>query len=351
MFFDRRVKTKPLTDFLRRLGMSLESGIDIRKALDSEVRRSPPSMKAEVESIQGDVAMGRTLTQAMNHCGEYFPPLVRELVEVGEQTGHLPEVLKQLAEHYELRMQMWKQFLGSITWPMVQFGIALSVLGFLIWISGVIEGITRTKTDLLGLGLTGTSGLVVYLAFLAVIAAAVWYIVMSIRRGKLWVAPIQRAVFKVPMLGKALRTMAIARFAWTLNLTTHTALDVRKSLTLALNSTHHVEFTSQIPDVQAGIQRGNEINEVLAATGAFPIEFIHAVQVGEESGRLSESMGILAQQYQDESRRALAILTQFAGYGVWAAVALLIILLIFKLFGTYVGAINQAVDMTLPKKR
>src|SRR5262245_61128560 len=101
MFFDRRVKTKPLTEFLRRLGMSLESGIDIRKALDSEVRRSAPSMKAEIESIQGDVAMGRTLTQALNHCGEFFPPLVRELVEVGEQTGHLPEVLKQLAEHYE----------------------------------------------------------------------------------------------------------------------------------------------------------------------------------------------------------------------------------------------------------
>lgn len=351
MFFDRRVKTKPLSDFLRRLGMSLESGIDIRKALESEVRRSPPSMRAEVESIQGDVAMGRTLTQAMNHCGEYFPPLVRELVDVGEQTGHLPEVLKELTGHYELRTQMWKQFLASITWPMVQFGIALFVLGFLIWVSGVIEGITRAKTDLLGLGLTGTKGLVIYLAFLAAMAAAVWYFVMSIRRGKLWVAPIQRALFKVPALGGALRTLAIARFAWTLHLTTHTALDVRKCLALALNSTHHVEFTSRIPDVQAGIQQGHEINEVLAATGAFPTEFIHAVQVGEESGRLSESMGILAEQYQDESRRALAILTQIAGYVVWAMVAVVIIVMIFKLFGTYVGAINDAVEMTLPKKR
>ncbi|MCC7083709.1 MAG: type II secretion system F family protein [Pirellulales bacterium] len=351
MLFDRRAPTKPLAEFLRRLGMSLESGIDIRRALASEVNRSPASMRAEVESIEADVATGRTLAQGFDRCGEFFPPLARELVDVGEQSGHLPEVLKQLTEHYEQRMAMWKQFVGSITWPMVQFGIAIFVLGFLIWISGVIEGITRAKTDILGMGLTGTRGLVVYLVFLGAAAVGILCLYRSIMRGELWVAPIQRAIFKVPMLGQSLQTMAIARFAWTLHLTTHTALDVKKCLRLALKSTHHVEFTSQISAVEAGIQRGNEIHEVLAATHVFPSEFIHAVQVGEESGRLTESLGVVARQYQDESRRALAILTQFAGYAVWAVVAVLIILLIFRLFGSYVGAINQAVEMTMPHRK
>jgi type II secretory pathway component PulF len=90
---------------------------------------------------------------------------------------------------------------------------------------------------------------------------------------------------------------------------------------------------------------------VLSATGSFPPEFIHAVEVGEDSGRLTESLGIVARQYQDESRRALAMLTQFAGYIVWAAVAFLIILLIFRLAGNYIGAINDAVNMTMPGKR
>jgi type II secretory pathway component PulF len=346
MFFDRRVKPKPLAEFLRRLGMSLESGIDIRKALASEVNRAPPSMRAEIESIQADVAAGRTLTHALNRCGEFFPPLVRELVDVGEQTGHLPEVLKQLNQHYELRITLRRAFISGITWPMMQLGIALFVVGFLIWISGVITGATGNKTDLLSLGLTGTRGLIIYLLFLAAVGAGVWWIYLAIARGKFWVAPIQRVLLKVPMLGGALRTMAIARFAWTLQLATGTALDVKRSLRLALNSTHHVEFTSQVPPVEAGIQRGLEINEVLASTGAFPVEFIHAVQVGEESGRLTESLAIIARQYQEESRRSLAILTQFAGYVVWAAVAVLIILMIFRLFGTYVGAINQAVEWT-----
>src|SRR5690349_11625501 len=110
MFFERRVKTKPLAEFLRRMGMSSESGIDIRRALASEVNRAPPSMRAQVESIEADVAVGKTLTQGFNRCGEYFPSLVRELVDVGEQTGHLPEVFKQLAEHYEQRMAMRREF-------------------------------------------------------------------------------------------------------------------------------------------------------------------------------------------------------------------------------------------------
>ncbi len=341
MFFDRRAKTKPLAEFLRRLGMSLESGIDIRKALASEVNRAAPSMRDEVESIQVDVAAGQSLTQAFSHCGDFFPPLVRELIDVGEQTGQLPEVLKQLHKHYEMRMELRRMFISGITWPMMQLGIALFVFGFLIWVAGFIESVTGSKTDLLGLGLTGTRGLVIYLFFLAAVAVGGWCFYRAIVLGKLWVAPIQRAILKVPMLGGAMRTLAIARFAWTLQLATATALDVKRSLRLALNSTHHVEFTSQVAEVEAAIQRGREIHETLADTGAFPIEFIHAVQVGEESGRLTESLEILARQYQEESRRSLSILTQFAGYAVWAAVALVIILIIFRLFGRYLGTMHE----------
>lgn len=339
MFFERRAKTKPLAEFLRRLGMSLESGIDIRKALASEVKRSPPSMQAEVEAIQADVAAGQTFHEAVARCGNFFPPMMRALVDVGEQTGHLPEVLKQLNSHYELQLALRRSFITSITWPLVQFGIALFTFGFLIWISGVIGSMTGNKTDILQIGLTGTSGLMVYLLFLAAVAGCLWYLYFSMVHSKPWVVPIQRGLLKAPILGRALRTLAIARFAWALQLATGTALDVKRSLRLALNSTHHPEFTKQIPAAEAGIQHGEEIHEVLADTGVFPIEFINAVQVGEESGRLTESLGILANQYQDEARRSLAVLTQFAGYGVWGAVAAFIIFLIFRIFLQYTGMI------------
>jgi type II secretory pathway component PulF len=104
-------------------------------------------------------------------------------------------------------------------------------------------------------------------------------------------------------------------------------------------------FIAKDQQVQDGIQNGDSIHDALTKTGIFPIEFLHAVQVGEESGRLSETMEIIARQQLDAARRAMAALTKVAGYGVWLLVAGLIITLIFRLAGVYIGNLNQALNM------
>ncbi len=103
--------SKPLAEFLRRMAISLEAGIDLRKALANEARRSPPVLRSRVESIRLNIDAGWTLAEAFRATGEYFPRLVRELVAVGEQTGHLPEVLHQLTEHYDQQIVLRQTFL------------------------------------------------------------------------------------------------------------------------------------------------------------------------------------------------------------------------------------------------
>jgi len=119
-------------------------------------------------------------------------------------------------------------------------------------------------------------------------------------------------------------------------------MDVKRAISLALASTHNVEFTDQDSYVREMITRGQSIHDTLAAAGIFPIEFLQAVQVGEESGRLAETMSVVAKQQLEAASRAFAVLTKAAGYLVWLAIATFIIVLIFRLFGTYVNTINQA---------
>ena len=104
-------------------------------------------------------------------------------------------------------------------------------------------------------------------------------------------------------------------------------------------------FIAKDERVQDLIQNGDSIHGALTKTGVFPMEFLHAVQVGEESGRMSETMEIIARQQLDAARRAMAVLTKAAGYGVWFLVAALIITLIFRLAGVYLGNLNQALNM------
>jgi hypothetical protein len=79
---------------------------------------------------------------------------------------------------------------------------------------------------------------------------------------------------------------------------------------------------------------GREIYEALSDTGVFPREFLDTLEVGERAGRLPESMAILSRQYQEQARRSMATLTVLAGFGVWAMVAALIILMIFRTCST-----------------
>jgi type II secretory pathway component PulF len=83
------------------------------------------------------------------------------------------------------------------------------------------------------------------------------------------------------------------------------------------------------------------LHAALASTGAFPRELLDAIHVGEQSGMLVEAMRRQADEYQQRARAALSILAQTLGYLVWALVAMLIITLIFRLYGSYIGTINR----------
>jgi type II secretory pathway component PulF len=136
--------------------------------------------------------------------------------------------------------------------------------------------------------------------------------------------------------------MALARLAWSMNVTMNAGMEIRRALKLSLRSTQNARYTDQIPVIDAEITAGNSIHDAFCRAGGYPVEFLDTLAVGEDSGKVVESMGLLARQYQDRARAALVILTTIAGWIVWAAVASLIIVLIFRIFSFYIGAINAA---------
>jgi len=279
------------------------------------------------------------LAAALAETGDYFPTLFLELTDVGEQTGHLSEVFARLAENYEDQVKMRRVFLAAIAWPIFQLIAAVLIIGFLIWIMGVIG---NGKIDPLGFGLVGNTGLAIYVVFVGTVAAAIFVLVEAVRRGLVWTGPIQRFVMRLPGIGKPLRTLALARLAWSMHLTMKTGMDVRRALRLSLASTRNVVYTDQIDPIDAEIAEGNSIYEAFRGTGAFPADFLDVLAVGEQSGRMVESMERLSRQYQDYARTALATLNVLAGFAVWGVIALIIIVMIFRLFGFYIGQINDA---------
>jgi type II secretory pathway component PulF len=319
----------------------LGAGVDIRTIWKRELERSsPPGWRRRIVEISDAINRGESVTEAVLATGDFFPPLFREMVRVGDETGFLSEVFGRLAEHYEEKIRLRRMFMSAITWPMVQLAIAVAVIGFLIWIMGIIGQSTGMTIDVLGLGLVGNSGLVKYLVFLGTVALILLFLARAAQRGLVWTRPIQRMVLRIPALGSALKTIALARLAWSLHLTLESGMEVRRALRLSIRSTRNARYTDHEQRVDQSISGGNSIYESLLDTGAFPLDFLDAVHVGEESGRLVETMAHLSRDYNERASMALKTLTTFAGYGVWILVAILIIVMIFRLFSFYLGALG-----------
>lgn len=334
--FSPRISTKALAGLCHRVGTSIEAGVDIRKVLVREVERTTGLLARHLTMISKAVDDGQSFGDALAETDDFFPPIFREMVEVGEQTGHLDAVLLQLADHYEVRCKMRRNFLAAIAWPVIQLGLALGIVGFLIWITGMLQ------VDILGLGLTGDRGLRIYLVFLAVVGAAAWLVLLAVGRGLVWTRPIQRAALALPIIGRPLQTMALARLAWSIHLTMNTGMDVRRALRLSLRSAQNARYIDQIPAIDAEIVAGSSIHEAFVEAGGYPADFLDTLAVGEQSGKVVESMGMLARQYQERAKMAMTLLAGAAGLAVWALVAAFIIVLIFRMAFFYVGQIYDA---------
>lgn len=340
MLISPRISTRQLANLCSRLSTSLEAGIDLRKVWGQEAERAGAlAARSRFHKVSEAVNRGDSLAEALDSTGDYFPVLFRELSRVGEQTGHQGEAFGHLAAHYQNQLRLRRLFLASIAWPLFQLVTAVLVIGLLIWILGMIG---NGKTDILGWGLVGNSGLAVYSCAVALIGLAVAGLIFAVGRGLAWTRPIQLLAMRVPQLGKALETLAIARLAWVLHLTQNAGMALRPSLKLALESTGNARYIDAVAAVDQVIARGDTIEEAFRASGVFPQEFLDAVQVGEQSGRLVESLAVLSRQYHERADAAMRVLTMLAGYAVWMLIAGIIILVIFRIFSFYAGMLNNA---------
>lgn len=346
MLFSARISLKELARLCHRLAISLEAGIDMRTVWQREASGTTrASLKSRFQAIDRAVADGQSLAEAFNATGDFFPPLFRELTNVGEQSGRLPDVFLQLHRHYDDQIKRRRIFLAAIAWPAVQLTLAILIVGVFIWALGMIGKRTDTTIDILGFGLVGTSGLAVYAAFVSGMGIVAVLLGQAISRGLLWTRPIQRLVLKIPALGKALETLALARLAWSLHLTFNTGMDVRRAVRLSLQAAGNALYIDLMKPIDKWLSAGSSLHEAFANTGEFPTEFLDALDVGERSGKLVEAMDHLAGQYRDRAKTALATLTMLAGFAVWCMVAVLIIALIFRGAMFYIGTIYDALDM------
>lgn len=335
-----RISLQALAAVCHRTATAHAAGVDVRTIWKREAEQGSSANRREFGKVSKAIEKGSTLADAFNLTGNYLPRLMRDMIHVGERTGRVDETLNRLGQYYEHMRSIQTAFLVGIAWPAIQFVIAVLLIGLVIFIMGMIQEKTGMDIDMVGFGLSGASGAAIYFTFVGILFVAGFFFIRSLINGKLS-SVVMTPLMKVPKFGVWLQLMAMSRMAWALGMSIESGMSAKACAEVALRSTQNSHFTKHTKNVKASIGRGETLYEAFSATDVFSVDFLDAVRVGEESGRLGESMNVLSRHYEERGKAAMQALAVFAGIVVWGFVASVIIYFIFKFATFYVDLLQN----------
>lgn len=344
--FSSRLSLTSLIPFCRGLRYQMEAGLTLAQAMKHQGKKAAVSVRPVATRIAEKLAEGDSFRNALKEERDRFPPLFVTLSAVAEETGKLPEVLRDVEEYFELQVQLWKKFLGMIAWPAFQFFVAILVMSLLIWILGMIAG--PGKPAITVFGLYGEKHALMFffgwIAAIIGIGVVYWLLKEVLRSGGL----VDAFILQIPVIGGCMRTFAIGRFSMGMALTMEAGVPIPEAARLSLYATGNGAFDAQGRKVANILKEGRPLTDALKETCLFPEDYLSAVDNAEISGTEPDVFHRLAEQYHEKGTRAMKLLANVAGGFVWMLVAGVIIYFIINLLMQIAQPYKEALDMLGP---
>jgi type II secretory pathway component PulF len=336
----RRLPDGLLADVFGRLSIALAAGVDIRRAVASEARRVPGRWRGIVDQVAAGVAAGEPLSVALGRAEGAVSPAVLGMIAVGDRTGRDAETLAAVAAALEEAVATRRALVAALMPPAVRLAVALVVIGVLILLSGMLRDLDGNPLDILGVGLAGPRGLTVYAGILMAVTVAFVTAWPALVRSWHARGAVRWIVERLPVVGPAARAAEAARWCRAAALAAGAGMDVGSVIRIVSQAAPGL---ARDPDmITEQLRRGDSLADALAAEAGFPPEVLAAVGLGEASGTTAESLGRLVPVFEERARRGFRAAAQGLGFAAWGGVAGLVVLLVFRVMGVYVGIIEQA---------
>ncbi len=344
MFRNPLISGKNLFPFCRSMSRMLTAGVEIRKSLKTASSNSRDARLTEaVKAVSKQVNKGDDLTHAFRSQEGRFPPLFLDLLHVGELTGSVPEIFESLAEFYEASTKRMQEFRSQIAWPVMQLVAAVLIIGLLIFVLGIIgqSAPGQEPTDILGLGLVGTSGAIKWFTMCFGTAGMLWVGYIFVTRSTAGREAVHPFLMTLPGIGYCMRSFALARFSWCFALTQQAGMSIKPSLEASLKATANGAFIASTDNVWMQVKEGETLTDALRSTRLFPVEYLHMVDTAEQSGTVPETLHRMSRTFDEDAQRAMTWLASIMARLIWGLVAGFIIFIIVKFFMQYVAMLNS----------
>ncbi len=326
--------------FTERLALLIEAGIPLHSSLETLERQASASVRRMIRELRIGVSEGLSLSQALARQPETFNSTYVNLVAAGEQGGFLPEVLERLKEMDEKRQELNSTLVAALSYPAFLAVFSTAVVAFvLLVVFPKFAELFASIQDQLPLTTRGlmwvSEGLGSYWPFLlGGLAGAVLVFWQWVSRPE-GAAAVDRVVLRVPLLRDIVVQLNVVQFMRVMSLSIGNGVGLLDALRACRDVARSPSFERFIERLETRVSEGGRIASGLDQQLLPPL-VPEMVATGEETGNLALVMGRVADFYEREWRRKLALVSKIAEPAMLlvmgAVVGLLVSSLILPIF-------------------
>lgn len=333
--FGGRTTLKDLAVLSRQFASMTTSGLTLLRSLAIlEEQAAKPKLRAALTQIRSDVQGGVALSTAMALHPDQFPPLMINMIKAGEAGGFLDEALSRVAKMYEADANLRAKIKSAMTYPVIVLLFSLLLgTGVIIFIVPVFQKMFTNLGGKLPLPtqimvtLSNNMMWVLPLTLVTVFVALRTYR-KAVQKNYAFRLRMDRIKLKLPVFGPLFSKLAISR--WSRNLGTLLAVGVPviQALEIVGGTAGNAVVSEAMSDVKDAVRTGSQISGPLSKHPLFPNMVVQMLEVGEETGNITEMLDKVADFYDHEVTTATESLT--------SAMEPLLVVLLGAVIGTMV---------------
>ncbi|WP_053980884.1 type II secretion system F family protein [Marinagarivorans algicola] len=302
----QKIKSVELIMFCRQMYTITKSGIPLVRGirgLAASIRHE--HFREVLNDISDRLESGMTLSAALSKHPVVFNHLFVSMINVGESSGKLEDVFKQLAFYLERDEATRKSIKSAIRYPMfviIALAIAMTIVNVFVVpkFAAMFEKYDAPLPLVTKILMATSSAFIHYwwvlLLIAGIIAAGIYLFLRNPKGAQIW----GRFKLKLPVVGETISRALMARYARSFALMLKAGLPVNQALTLCSRAIDNPYLAEKIEGIRRGVERGDSLIRTHVATQLFSPLILQMISVGEESGQVDQLLEEVADFYERE---------------------------------------------------
>ncbi|MBE6411127.1 MAG: type II secretion system F family protein [Opitutales bacterium] len=311
------VTSENVTIFSRQLATLLKAGLPLLRSLEVIGRQEKnPYFKDIVDSLADAVRTGNKFSDGLQQHSKVFDKLYINMARAGEAGGVLDVVLDRLATFQEKAMKTTNKVKSAMVYPVVILSVAVAIVVILMIF--VVPQFQKIFQDMLnGAPMPALTQMIIdisdfmkvnYIATLGIVAGAILVIRLFFKT-KVGMRVWDIAALKLPKFGDLVMKSTVARFTRTFGTLLASGVPILEALTITKGTIKNSLIVDALTRVHDRVRDGEPLATPLDQQKIFPTMVTSMVEVGEETGQLSEMLNRIADNYDEEVDNAVGGIT------------------------------------------